>query len=153
MHITYKFTKSILPLNVRLGLDPLIGVAHHGDEEIDEHDHGHQHVDAEGQLEETGCPLGLILLDLELAVGRLTKDGEEEVLEREHRIHFHCNQRRPNGSLVSLFISLTLSHCQSMAAHSLYISLFFVIYRKQLLAGFSQVKLAAAAAAGGRWLH
>lgn len=98
MHATNKFTKSILPLDVRLRLDPLVRVAHHGDEEVDQDDDRDEHVDPEGELEEPGGPLGLVRLDPELAVGGLAEDREEEVLEREHRSHFHCNQAPPSLS-------------------------------------------------------
>lgn len=103
MHTTYKFTKSILPLDVRLCLNPLIGVAHHGDEKIDQDNHGDEHVDPEGELEESSGPLGLIWLDPELTVSCLAEDREEQVLECEHRSHSHCNQAPPSLSNLAIY--------------------------------------------------
>lgn len=78
MHISNELAQSIFPLDVRLRLYPLIGIAHHGDQEINKHHHRHQHVNAEGELEEDGRPSGLQRFYLELFVGRLTEDGEEQ---------------------------------------------------------------------------
>lgn len=91
MHVSYQFTESVFPLNVRLRLYPLISVAHHGDQQINQHHYRDQHVHAEGQLEEDRGPLRLIGLDFQLAVGRLAEDGEEQILEGEYRIHLYWN--------------------------------------------------------------
>lgn len=78
VHISNELAQSIFPLDVRLRLYPLIGITHHGDQEINKHHYRHQHVNAEGELEEDGCPDGLHPFYLELFVGRLTEDGEEQ---------------------------------------------------------------------------
>lgn len=108
MHVSDQFTETVFPLNVRLRLYPLISVAHHGDQQINQHHHRDQHVHAEGQLEEHGGPLRLIVLDLELAVGGLAEDGEEQVLEGEYGIHLYWNydaQTHTHTQDVSRFFS------------------------------------------------
>lgn len=77
VHITNEFAQPVFPLDVRLRLNSLIGIAHHSDQEINKHHHRHQHVNAEGELEEDGRPIGLHHFYLELFVCRLTEDGEE----------------------------------------------------------------------------
>jgi len=90
VHVSNELAQSVFPLDVRLSLYSLISIAHHGDQEINEHHHRHQHVNAEGELEENGRPLGLHCLYLELFVCRLTEDGEEQQLDREYGIHPDC---------------------------------------------------------------
>jgi len=90
VHVSNELAQSVLPLDVRLSLYSLVGIAHHGDEEINQHHYRYQHVNAEGQLEENGRPQGLHYLYLELFVRRLTEDGEEQQLDREYGIHPDC---------------------------------------------------------------
>ena len=51
VHITNKFRATKLPLDVGLRLDALVGVRHHGDEQVDQHDDGDDLVDAEYDLQ------------------------------------------------------------------------------------------------------
>lgn len=91
VHVTDQFTEPVFPFNVRLRLYPLISVAHHGDQQINQHHYRDQHVYAEGQLEEDRGPLRLIELDPQLVVGSLAEDGEEQIFEGNHRIHLYWN--------------------------------------------------------------
>jgi len=90
VHISNEFAQSVFPLDIRLRLYSLIGIAHHSDQEINKHHHRHQHVNTEGKLEENGRPRGLHIFYLELFVCRLTEDGEEQELDREYGIHPDC---------------------------------------------------------------
>ena len=47
-------------------LDPLVGVAHHGDEEVDEDDDGDEEVDEEDDLEEHDRPLAQVRAQLQV---------------------------------------------------------------------------------------
>lgn len=89
-HVSNKLAQSVLPFDVRLSLYPLIGIAHHGDQEINEHHHRHQHVNAEGELEEDRRPLGLVKFYLEIFVCRLAEDGEEQQLDHVHGTYPDC---------------------------------------------------------------
>lgn len=98
VHISNKLAQSVFPLDVRLRLYPLIGIAHHGDQKINKHHHRHQHVNAEGELEENFRPKGLYWFYLEFSVCRLTEDGEEQQLDRENGIHTDCKYALNNVS-------------------------------------------------------
>lgn len=90
VHVSNKLAQSVLPLDVRLSLYPLIGIAHHGDQEINKHHHRHQHVNAEGELEEARRPFGLVRFYLEFCVRRLTEDGEEQQLDHVYGTYPDC---------------------------------------------------------------
>ena len=47
LHVPNQFGQPELPLDVALLLDPLVGVAHHGNQEVDQDDYGHQEVGGE----------------------------------------------------------------------------------------------------------
>lgn len=77
-------------------LNPLIGVGHHSNQQVDQHNHRHQHVNAEDYFEQILHPIGLsgfgdilYLVHLRLFGCRLTEDGEEEQLKRGNRMHAH----------------------------------------------------------------
>ena len=75
-------------------LDPLVGVAHHGDEEVDEDDDGDEEVDEEDDLEEHDRPLAHVRAQLQvLGAGQAeeAKDQQVEGLRDGHR-EAACNQ-------------------------------------------------------------
>ena len=50
IHVANKFRSAELPLCVRLSLNTLIGVRHHGNEQVDEHDDRDHHINPENHL-------------------------------------------------------------------------------------------------------
>lgn len=75
-------------------LNPLIGVRHHSNQEIDEDDDRHQHVNAKDNFEQIFGPIGLRLrgarnelVHLRLFGRGLAEDGKEQQLERQYGIH------------------------------------------------------------------
>lgn len=95
MHTTNQFAETVLPFDVRLCLNSLVGITHHSNEQIYENYDRNQHINSKCQFEEDGSPLWLIGFDLELAVGCLAEDSEEEVLKGKYGIHFYWNSRQP----------------------------------------------------------
>lgn len=49
-HVSDQLGQSELPLGVALGLNPLVGVGHHSNQEVDEYYHRHHLVDPEYNL-------------------------------------------------------------------------------------------------------
>jgi hypothetical protein len=62
-------------------LNSLIGVAHHGNEQVDEDDHCNHEVDREDDLEHLDGPLADVVGQLEVLGAGEAKQGEKEKVE------------------------------------------------------------------------
>ena len=62
-------------------LDPLVGVAHHGDEEVDEDDDGDEEVDQEDDLEEDDRPLAHVRAQLQVLGAGQAEEAEDQQVE------------------------------------------------------------------------
>ena len=62
-------------------LDPLVGVAHHGDEEVDEDDDGDEEVDQEDDLEEHDRPLAHVRAQLQVLGAGQAEEAEDQQVE------------------------------------------------------------------------
>lgn len=56
-HVPDQLGQTELPLGVTLGLNPLVGVGHHSNQEVDEHHHRHHLVDPEHNLARNERPV------------------------------------------------------------------------------------------------
>ena len=66
-------------------LNPLIGVAHHSNEQVDEDNDGDQDVNGETDLEQLQGPIPNVVVHLEVLGSRQTKQGEEQALKHMQR--------------------------------------------------------------------
>lgn len=79
-------------------LNPLIGIGHHGNQEVDQHNHRHQHINTEHNFEQIFRPIRLRsrlasvnFIDLRLLGIRLTEDSKEQQLEWRDWVHSDCS--------------------------------------------------------------
>ena len=90
-------------------LDPLVGVAHHGDEEVDEDDDGDEEVDQEDDLEEHDRPLAHVRAQPQVLGAREAEEAEDQQVEglRDGHGEAACNAK---DALLSLALSLSLAY-------------------------------------------
>ena len=81
VHVPDEFGQTELPLCVRVLLDPLVGVAHHGDQQIDEDDGGDQEVEGKDQLEQDQGPLLHVLVHPKVLRSGQPEKREEKLLQ------------------------------------------------------------------------
>lgn len=100
MHVTNQLAQSVLPLNIGLSLYALISVAHHSNEEIDEYDYRHQHVNCENEFEQICFPvLGKVPWSAKAVVRRLTKYRKEQQFHAFERAHLNCKIKSINTKI------------------------------------------------------
>ena len=64
-----------------LYLNPLVGVAHHGNEQVDEDDDGDEEVNEKDELEECDGPVAHVLTDLEVLGAGEAEESEDQQVE------------------------------------------------------------------------
>ena len=62
-------------------LDPLVGVAHHGDEQVDEDDDGDEEVDEKDELEERDGPVLHVVAQPEVLRAGEAEEAEDQQVE------------------------------------------------------------------------
>ena len=62
-------------------LDPLVGVAHHGDEQVDEDDDGDEEVDEKDELEERDGPVLHVIAQPEVLRAGEAEEAEDQQVE------------------------------------------------------------------------
>ena len=85
VHVAEQLRPAELPLGVRLSLDALVRVRHHGDEQVDEHDQGDDQIAGEHALHERHRPHGMAVDRRQVLRLHEPEEGEKEQLERVER--------------------------------------------------------------------
>ena len=66
VHIPDQFSKTKFPFGIRVLLDPLIGVAHHSNQQVNENNGCHQKVEGEHCFKQHECPFFYVSADLKM---------------------------------------------------------------------------------------
>lgn len=78
VHVADQFSSSKFPFRIRLLLDSLIRVRHHGDQKVDQYNQGHHHINTKCNFRHVDDPYRTLIGRGQTVRVYKTKQGEEE---------------------------------------------------------------------------
>lgn len=78
VHVSDQFGQSKFPLSVWILLDPLVGVTHHSNQEIDQNNGCDQQINSKYDLEQAQCPTLQMICHFQVLWSSEAKKGKEE---------------------------------------------------------------------------